>query len=496
MSISTVVSTVYGKIEGKIENGVSVWKGIPYARPPIGNLRFKAPKTVESWNDIKKTIDFSPIAPQISLEKIVGLVNEDCLYLNIWSPNADNAKRPVLFWIHGGAYLTGSGSISMYNGSALSKEGNIVVVTINYRLGPFGFLCATNLPGGELFDTNNGLRDQLAALKWVKENIRNFGGDSDNIMIFGESAGGASVINQMGSPKAKGLFQKAIAQSPCMYAFYSDSNTAIKSTVRLLETLGLKSSEILKLWNLPVKDLVDASVKIVDEIAEVKPGNIAFQPVLGDDVLPVAPYLAISKGIGSTVPLIVGSNQDEGTMFATLPVARIMPINDDLISRFLEQNYPSQIAKIKDAYKSIPIQARSVKMGGDSSIMRSVNKIAESMTAVNTVYTYRFRWTSNYLIQKGLSSFHSLEIPFVFKNLQSIEARAMLKKTDENEIENLSHTMSQAWINFAHTGNPNISGEIEWPAYDMDTRPCIVFDQKISIENDIEAEFRNAWSNS
>lgn len=496
MNINTVVSTIYGRVQGKIENGVSVWKGIPYAKAPIGKLRFKAPQVLESWSEIKKTVDFGPGAPQISLEKKEEFTSEDCLYLNIWSPMADKGMRPVLFWIHGGAYLTGAGSASIYDGSALVMEGNVVVVTINYRLGPFGFLCAKNLPNEKIFDTNNGLRDQLAALKWVKENIVNFGGDPDNITIFGESAGAASVINHLGSPQARGLFHKAIAQSPCMYAYYSDYNIATKQTVRFLEILGLKSADSVKLCDLPVSELINASITMVDEIAKLMPGNIAFQPVLGDDILPIAPYLALCEGIGSEVPLIVGSNQDEGTMFAKMPVAKLMPISDELICRFLEQNYPSAIAEINNVYKNIPESIRAVKMGGDSSIIRSVNKIIDSISEKSPLYVYRFRWTSDYLIKTGLSSFHSLEIPFVFKNLQSVEARGMLKRADENEIHRLSHVISEAWINFAYTGNPYIQGEVEWAPYNMDTRTSIVFDKKLICEDDMEADIRLAWSNS
>lgn len=496
MNNPTLVSTQYGQVQGMVEKGVAVWKGIPYAQAPVNELRFKAPQPLQSWSGIKKTTEFSAIAPQISPEALTEQTSEDCLFLNIWSPAADNSKRPVLFWIHGGAFITGSGSTPAYNGASFANTGNVVVVTINYRLGPFGFLYTKDLTDSDLFDTNNGLRDQMAALQWVKENIAAFGGDPDNITIFGESAGGASVVNQLGSPLSKGLFHKAIAQSPCSFCIYTDTKTATQGTIRFLEILALSLSEITQLIDIPVDILLKASEQLVEEMTELVPGNIAFQPIVGDDVLPLRPEQAVVKGSGSQVPLIVGSNEDEGTMFALLPVPKIMPINDTLINTYLEQNYPNTSSEIKEAYKEVPAELRPIKMGGDATIWLPAVTIATAMPNSSPVYMYRFRWTSDYLKGSGLCSFHSLEIPFVFGNLQSSDVVETLKGADEKETQALSQKMQQAWINFAHTGNPSNNEINDWTAYNTKTRTSMVFDKEIRLENDIEATVRKAWENN
>lgn len=399
----------------------------------------------------------------------------------------------MLFWIHGGAFVTGSGSTPAYDGSSLTKTGNVIVVTINYRLGPLGFLYTKDLIDDDLFGTNNGLRDQMAALKWVKENIAAFGGDPENITIFGESAGGASVVNLLGSPLSKGLFQKAIAQSPCSSCIYTATQTATQWTTRFLEILGINPLEINQLIDMPIDTLLKASTQLVEEMTELMPGNIAFQPIIGDDVLPIPPERAVAEGSGSQVPLIVGSNEDEGSMFALLPVPKIMPISDNLINTYLEQNYPNKASEIKEAYSEIPVKLRSIKMGGDATIWLPAIAIATAMLKSSPVYMYRFRWTSDYLKASGLCSFHSLEIPFAFGNLQSEDVVETLKGTDEKETQTLSQKMQQAWLNFAYTGNPNSSEVNNWDAYDLKTRTAMIFDKEIKPENDIEAKVRKAW---
>ncbi|WP_293887875.1 MULTISPECIES: carboxylesterase/lipase family protein [unclassified Sphingobacterium] len=494
MNENTLISTSYGQVQGKKENGISTWKGIPYAKPPIQNLRFKAPEPMEYWEGIKETTLYSPASPQISTEEITEQTSEDCLYLNIWSPSADEKKRPVMFWIHGGGYITGSGSISAYDGSLLAKNGDVVVVTINYRLGPFGFLYTKDLPEGDQIDSNIAFRDQLAALKWVKDNIYNFGGDPDNITIFGESAGGSSVINLLGSPLAKGLFHKAIAESPASYpTVYYDKATASYVTKKFFELLGINDYKASKLYEISTQDIVDASIQLVDEIAFEIPGNIAFQPIIGDDFLPEASHVAIENGNGSHVPLIVGSNQDEGTLFASMP-APVMPVKEEQIDIFIENNYPGKAAQIKDIYSNLPLHIQPIKMGADAMIWHSVTTIAEIMQDKSPTYLYRFRWSSNYLKDTGLASFHSLEIPFIFGTAESIEGKVMLKEANPSEVNALSAIMQTCWINFAHTGNPNGTKEYPWNRYNCQNRPVVVFDTEISYEHDIDANYREAWS--
>lgn len=494
MNIDTTISTTYGKIKGHIENGLGVWKGIPYAKAPIGMLRFKSPQPMDPWEGVKSTNVYAPSSPQINIQNPIAGTSEDCLYLNIWSPGTNGDKKPVLFWIHGGAFITGSGSITAYDGSVLAKNGDVVVVTINYRLGPFGFLYTKDLPGGELIDTNIGHRDQVAALRWVKENIAGFGGDPENITIFGESAGGASIVNLIGSPVPKGLFQKAIAESPCgHHLIYSDTAKATFVARRLLEILGIQDHKAEQLLNVDTNHLVEAAIKLVDEIALTHPGTIAFQPLIGDDFLPEPAHIAIENGNGSQVPLIIGSNQDEGTVFATVP-APVVPVQKMQMEQFLESNYPDSSANIQEVYSDIPEPLKSIKMGGDAIIWHSVATIADAMHSKCPTYLYRFKWTSNYLKAAGLGSFHSLEIPFVFGTLEADDSKLMLKDTDNSEVEKLSTFMQSYWLRFAYSGNPNPTGDSSWKQYETTSRVSIVFDKKVSFENDIDARYRKVWA--
>ena len=245
--MSAIAQTTAGQIEGTEENGLCVFRGIPFAAPPIGDLRFKAPRPVEPWNGGREARTFGPISLQAPNEMLDALLppadppqpqSKDCLYLNVWTPGLDDASRPVMVWIHGGAFTIGSGSEEYYNGANLASRGDVVIVTINYRLGALGFL---NLPA--LGETNFGMRDQVAALKWVQANIANFGGDPNNVTIFGESAGGMSVASLMASPEAAGLFQKAIPQSGAGHNALTAEETNA-TAYKFCEALGVDPNDV------------------------------------------------------------------------------------------------------------------------------------------------------------------------------------------------------------------------------------------------------------
>lgn len=492
------VETGYGKVQGITEtNGICAWLGIPYAQAPIGNLRFKAPQPLTNWGGVKTTTTFGPSAFQDKDEPTIsGPISEDCLYLNIWSRGADNAKRPVMFWIHGGAYVTGSGSIPMYSGSNLAETGDVVAVTINYRLGPWGFLYMNELTNDDSFDSNVGIRDQIAALKWVKENIEAFGGDPENITIFGESAGGASVINLLGSPAAKGLFHKAIAQSPGGELLFDTKAGATAATTRFLELLAIPLADAITLKTISNDTLLDNSLKLIDEYTVTHPSNIAFQPVVGDDILPIPPLEAIKNGSGSRVPAIVGSNENEGTIMDVLPVPQLMPVSASKIETYLQQNYPDRKAEIYSAYNDITREkALAVEMGGDATVVVPAVRFAEALAPVAPVYMYRFRWVSEFLKTAGVGCFHGFEIPFVFNTLSSEMLKEVIKGVDNTELQNISRPMHQAWINFAHTGNPNANvRDITWEPYSISERAALIFDTKISIENNFGDWYVDIWN--
>ena len=261
-----IVATKSGKIEGSFENGLYVFKGIPYAAPPVGDLRWMPPQPAKPWSGVRPAKKFGPIAPQNMMAggpimQVPQPQDEDCLFLNIWTPGLDNASRPVMVWIHGGAFTIGSGSDPMYDSDRLPKRGNIVLVTINYRLGMLGFLRLKEVTGGKIPATGNeGLLDQVAALKWVKENIAAFGGDPDNVTVFGESAGGMSIGCLMAMPSARGLFHKGILESG-VGSTAGPLEDANNTGELFLKTAGIKADDVKALRALTPAQLLDVATE-------------------------------------------------------------------------------------------------------------------------------------------------------------------------------------------------------------------------------------------
>ena len=269
MSTAPFVETQYGKVQGTQRDGVSVWKGIPFAQPPLELLRFRAPQPHEGWTGVRETTQFGAISPQASdgsFGTLPGPMSEDCLTLNIWSPQADAERRPVMVWIHGGSFVTVSGSTHWYNGTSFAERGNVVVVTINYRLGALGFLYLGEYAGEEYATSgNNGLLDQIAALRWVKENIAAFGGDPNNVTVFGESAGAMSIGALLAMPAAKGLFRRAILQSGAAHRVNS-RQTAASGTESLLGELGIGPSDMSRLLTTSVDDILKAQATLPSSV--------------------------------------------------------------------------------------------------------------------------------------------------------------------------------------------------------------------------------------
>ncbi|MFI5307305.1 MAG: carboxylesterase/lipase family protein, partial [Polyangiales bacterium] len=311
----TLVRTQYGTIEGEERTGHLAFRGIPFARPPVGALRFAAPEPPESWSSTRSARAFSASAMQgvssLPGMSAAGPLDEDCLYLNVFTKAADRGRRPVLFWIHGGAFVTGSGSMPLYDGGRLCERGDVVVVTVNYRLGALGYLYLGE-HGAERMgaSANVGQLDQIAALRWVRENIAQFGGDPDNVTIFGESAGSMAVCALVVMPAAAGLFHRAIAQSGSNVAL-RDGAAASKVTDALLAELGLSSEEAAKLRELPAERIISAQVAA----ARVAGAGLGFAPVVDAATLPLQPGEALRSGTAAQVPLVIGTNRDELNLF-------------------------------------------------------------------------------------------------------------------------------------------------------------------------------------
>jgi para-nitrobenzyl esterase len=293
---AAVVKTIAGKIEGTIRNGVFVFKGIPYAAPPIGNLRWLPPQPVIPWEGIGPAKGFGPIAPQNEMPggDVIGLEiketqDENCLFLNIWTRGLDNRRRPVMVWIHGGAFIIGSGSQTMYRNHNLVPRKDLVLVTINYRLGAFGFVNLKEITGGKIPATGcEGLLDQVAAIQWVRDNIEAFGGDPENITVFGESAGAMSIASLMAMPAAQGKFHKAILQSGAGNTVGS-LDEGVQIATEFLNILELKGSDTEGMRSLTVKQILDAQQKL-GAMLQMKEGRITpFQPIVDGDTMPEIP---------------------------------------------------------------------------------------------------------------------------------------------------------------------------------------------------------------
>lgn len=321
--MGTIVSTQSGRIEGAEHRGVEAFKGVPYARPPVGPLRFQAPEPMKRWRGTRSATAYGPAAPQVGpvnrvIRSVIGATgskqSQDCLYLNVWTPACDGKRRPVMVWIHGGAFILGSGSTPVYAGWRLAQRGDVVVVTINYRLGVLGFLNWNSLVAGDgRPPANLGIRDQVAALEWVHDNIEGFGGDPENVTVFGESAGAMSAATLLAVPRAKGLFHRAILQSGAAHNV-SSSDLAARVGEQFIETLEISGDPQKQLTELSVTELMRSQARISARVG-LEDGIMAWQPCVDGDLIPEQPIPAIGHGTGADVPILIGTNRDEFKLF-------------------------------------------------------------------------------------------------------------------------------------------------------------------------------------
>jgi para-nitrobenzyl esterase len=455
-----------GPITGKFENGIRTYLGIPYAAPPVGNLRWQPPQKAAPWSKLRKCVKFGPACPQPQQSKN-GKYSEDCLYLNVWSPAKKNdEKLPVMFWIHGGAFNFGSSSQPDYYGKNLAEKG-VVVVTINYRLGPLGFLVHPRLSeeSADGVSGNYGLLDQIAALKWVQRNIAAFGGDPGCVTIFGQSAGSRSVSLQMISPLSAGLFHRAISQSggPIIGSEYlstmfnGDMANVSKMGQTLASKLGCdKAPNVLDSMRArSAKEIVAAA----DCKTSIFEAGLFFAPVFDGHVLPKDPLAQYSSGRQHDVPVITGSTLNEGTLYL---------INETDLSvkkyiSFLKSRFFDNYAK---AFEMFPAQnAKDVTNAVDKILTVAANAqparlIAGSMNNTKSrAYLYHFTRLPDTAMARKLKVHHGADIAYVFGNQKKADGY------NETDMA-LSKTMMAYWLNFAKTGNPNGPGLIEWPAYE------------------------------
>lgn len=402
---SVTIDTPAGRLAGLRKGAVASFKGIPFARPPIGPLRWRLPEPAEPWAGVRDATLFAPTCPQAptQLESLMGLAvgeqqSEDCLYLNVWTPACDDAKRPVMVWIHGGAFVLGAGSHGVYEGTGLAELG-AVVVTINYRLGAFGFLALglanENAPGSGA----EGIADQILALDWVRRNIASFGGDPDNVTIFGESAGGMSVATLLASPAARGLFHKAIAQSGAADISHAPERSA-RVAQALLEEMGLEAHETQKAIDAPYSALISAQIALIAKTNAGKDsrrlGAMPFQPTIDGAIIPAQPIQVLRDGAGASVPLLTGTTREEWRLFtAANPALRLMSAKNfrERVTRLAGDHAPIMLT----AYDEGSPYERFNALMTDKAFAVPATRLADAQTHRAPVFTYRFDWRSNFL---------------------------------------------------------------------------------------------------
>jgi len=494
-----------------VENGIAVFRGIPYAEPPVGELRFRPPIARQRWTGVFDATHFGPTVTQLYVfdsDAQVGAAanpaGDDCLNLNVWTPSPGPTRLPVMVWIHGGAFKTGAGSDAYADGATFARDG-VVTVTINYRLHALGFLYLDDKPGSGGF----GLLDQIAALRWVRNNIAAFGGDPENVTIAGESAGGMSVGLLLGAPAARGLFRRAIMQSGAAQASVAVDGARVQSD-ELFAVLGLNREAPDALDSLDTKTLVDAAGVVARAAPTLlaarglrpEPYGIAlsggcfpFHPVRGSQVLPDRPIVPIIAGAARHVDILIGTNADECNAHA---VWMRMP---ELFSREAGSRLAETVfaligrsgAHVFDAYRrrrqGMAEQDVTTAIMTDVMFRLPAIELAEAAQRHN-LRTFMYRLAFKSAIP-GFGAGHVIDVPFMWNKLDDPAARAMIGSSPG--AQDLARVMHGAWVNFMKTGSPQHADLPDWPAYEPTRRATMQLDVESGVIEDPDGADRRLW---
>jgi para-nitrobenzyl esterase len=510
MAETITVETTLGKLRGASGGDLHVFRGVPYALAPEGPRRFAPPGALEPWSGVRDATAFGAraiqpatgldLAPEIGalLLRATEPSREDCLFLNIWTPAlGDNGRRPVMVWLHGGAFVVGSGSSPLYDGSNLARREDVVVVTLNHRLGLLGYLYLAELGGPAFADSGNaGMLDIVAALRWVRDNIAAFGGDPRNVTIFGESGGGAKVSVLMAMPAARGLFHKAIVQSGPAVEMMSPSD-ATSVAHKVMIQLGLDPQKPEALLALRPEDLLEAQMVILrarDPMAFANRRKLGFNPVVDGRHLPAGPFAPTAPALSADVPMIIGTNKDEMSLFFGLaPWLEGLTTLD--LPRFAERLVGGRAEAVVTAYRRAQPEASPrdlfIALASDLGMRMPSLVMADRKVAQNAapVYAYLFTWETPALAGR-LKSCHGLEIPFVF---ETVEKAARFTGDSPGRLT-LARRMSRSWAQFARSGDPSHDGLPAWPRYSTERRPTMIFDERCRVEEDPLGDERRAWA--
>lgn len=508
--MTPVVETTTGKVEGLEKDGLSIFLGIPFAAASIGGRRWLPPEPVKPWAGVKETKSFVATAPQIimplnegspfqispKVDMSLGMqppINEDCLHLNIWTPATDGAHRPVMVWIHGGAFTMGTGASPLSNGGVLAGRGDVVVVTINYRVNVFGFLRLKDGTNGRIPSTGNeGMLDQVAALKWVRDNIEAFGGDPGNVTIFGLSAGGASVSALLGMKTAKGLFHKAISQSGSAH-FLNDLDEANRYAEHFLNVLGAKGSDVSNLHALTMERVLETYTKTLP-----MPKGIRGPMVVNDgEIFHEMPIDSIKAGSADGIPVIAGTTADEWRTWQAMDPAIEDLVDGRMFGRFRRMMPGWDMTDVVKAYREVlakrhvaatPPEIYLAIMTARMFWIPTTRMLEAQGRRGNSVYSYIFTWKAPF--RGGMfGAFHGIDSGFLWGNYHpGVVGPGPAADT-------LSQNMQDAWLAFARTGDPSGKGLGKWPVY-REHRETMLLGEQCGVQEAPFEEERRIWDSA
>jgi para-nitrobenzyl esterase len=485
-----IAETSYGRVRGTVSGDIKIFKGIPYGGNTGGKNRFMPPVKPVAWTGVRDALAFGPTAPQTVGERRGAAAgrpaeSEDCLVLNVFTPSLrDGAKRPVMVWLHGGGFSTGSGSGAILDGTNLAHSGDVVVVSLNHRLNVLGFTYLGEQAGSDFALSGGvGLLDIVAALEWVRDNIAYFGGDPNLVTIFGQSGGGRKVATLMSMPSAQGLFHRAIVESGAVLRLMSRED-AIHYSQLLMTELGLRGDQARELQSLPLDRLLAANAAALKKTDRTAPGYTANTPMVDGKAIPTNPWDPAGPAMSAKIPLLIGWARTEETLYDR-PTPETLALDDAGLNARAAKRLGMDPAQVIETYRKAHPEASPwdlyILIATDHPRGIFARELAKrkAAQAAAPAYLYRFDWETP---EGGghMRSPHTIEIPFVFHNIAV--ARPLISKMPEAYA--LAEKVSAAWVAFARTGDPNTPGVPRWPAYSAGSRDTMLFNNTLRVDQD------------
>jgi len=509
-----IAKTTHGQLRGAVQDGLNIFKGVPYANSPAGENRFKAPPKLKAWSGVRDALTYGPQSmqnpdPAWPKEWKPAGASEDCLFLNVWTPGLrDGKRRPIMFYSHGGGFATGNGGAYPFpqnishDGASLAKSYDVVVVTHNHRLNLFGYIYLGDLLGEEYAASGAaGMLDIAAALAWIRENAEAFGGDPDNIMIWGESGGGAKTSTLVALPAARGNFHKASIESGATLRLRT-KEAATETTLAVLSRLGLDKSRARELLKVPAEQLLEAQRQAPGSrprgnggLPPISGASFMFSPVIDGHYIPAHPFDPAPPPSAVKIPILVGTNKDE-TIFMMRGTPEVFSMDDSALQKALEPSLGDKTARVLEVYrKSRPgasptdlyVAITTARWMWNNAITLAERKVAQKGSPV---YMYMFAFESETPAAQGVTyptkAAHAMEIPFKFNHPDSVRS----KREDRFKA---ARNMSRAWASFARSSNPSHDEIPNWPAYTLETRATMFLDAECKVVNDPYHEERLLW---